>query len=316
MALNTQQHVVILVGGVGGAKLALGLQNIVAPDHLTIIVNTADDFWYYGLRVCPDIDTILYTLSRRVNQEMGWGVAHDTTTMLTTLGALGGETWFRLGDKDLATHLLRTQQLKQGQTLTQIVQSLARHMAIQPTVLPMTDAEVATIVTTIEYGQLAFQEYFVKHRWQPTVTALHYQGADDARMTDAVRQALQQADVILIGPSNPWLSIEPILTLPEMRATLKTSAAPVIAVTPIVEGKAIKGPTAKLMAELGYEVSVQAVADHYSPIIDGFIADYRDAIVKPNAKNWLNLDTIMTTETDKTCLAQQILQWINMMEVV
>lgn len=308
MALD--KKIVVLVGGVGGAKLALGLQAIVPPENLTIIVNTGDDFWHYGLRICPDLDTVLYTLSGRVNQEFGWGLADDSTVMLEHLRALGGDAWFKLGDKDLATHLFRTQLLREGYRLTEIVKRLAQAMGIQATILPMTDSEVATIVETVEYGKLEFQEYFVRHRWQPTVKALEYRGATTAQLSPEVSLALQNADIILLAPSNPWLSIAPILAIPNMRALLTAKAIPRVAVSPIVQGMAIKGPAAKLMAELGYEVSPRAVADYYQDLLTAFIYDERDPAWQSHGLELLSLDTIMLSHEQKIALAQRILNWL------
>lgn len=314
MALIKDTEVVVLVGGVGGAKLALGLQEIVAAENLTVIVNTGDDFWHYGLRICPDIDTVLYTLSGRVNREFGWGVADDSTTTLEALKTLGEDPWFLLGDKDMATHLLRSHMLRQKHSLTRIVQGLAANMGIECTILPMTDTEVPTMVETVEYGELEFQEYFVKHRWQPTVKSLHFKGMETATMSDAVRNAIDNADVIVFGPSNPWLSIAPILAVPEMRDSLLKRNVPRIAVTPIVEGKAIKGPAAKIMAELGYEVSAQTVAEYYDDVINAFVYDVRDKDFQSYDLNSISFDTIMTTDEDKARLAQQILGWIREVE--
>ncbi len=308
--LTKEKKVVVLVGGVGGAKLALGLQQVVPAENLTVIVNTGDDFWHYGLRICPDIDTVLYTLSGRVNREFGWGVAGDSTITLDTLKTLGEDPWFLLGDKDMATHLLRSHLLRQGHSLTEIVQHLASNTGIKCSILPMTDTEVPTMVETAEYGELEFQEYFVKHRWQPTVKSLRFKGIESATMSDAVRNAIDDADVILFGPSNPWLSIAPILAVPEMRESLLKRNIPRIAVTPIVEGKAIKGPAAKLMAELGYEVSAQTVAEYYGDVINAFVYDVRDNDFESYDLNSISFDTIMTSDEDKARLAEEILGWL------
>lgn len=316
MALITEKNIVVFVGGVGGAKLALGLQQIIAPENLTIIVNTGDDFWHYGLRICPDIDTVLYTLSGRVNREFGWGVADDSTITLDTLRTLGESPWFLLGDKDLATHLLRSHMLREGHTLTEIVQHLATEMAIKPKILPMTDAEVPTMVHTKVHGILEFQEYFVKHRWQPIVTSLEYRNMASATLSDDVQTALHNADVILFGPSNPWLSIAPILEIPAMRATLLSLNIPRIAVTPIVEGKAIKGPAAKLMAELGYQVSARSVAEYYGDAITAYIYDERDNSFESYQKPTVALNTIMKTDDDKAQLASAILDWVLKTEAI
>jgi len=314
VALITEKKVTLLVGGVGGAKLALGLQAIVPPENLTIIVNTGDDFWHYGLRICPDIDTVLYTLSGRVDQDNGWGVAGDSIVALDALNSLGEDTWFRLGDKDIATHLLRTHMLRSGSRLTEVVQHLATVMGIKPTILPMTDDELATRLDTEEHGELEFQEYFVRHRWQPQVKALHYVG--QATMTTEVRHAIEKSDIIVIGPSNPWLSIAPILSLPEMRDLIERQLVPRIAVTPIVQGAAIKGPAAKLMAELGYDVSARSVAEYYGAVINAFVFDERDASVKLNYLNSISLDTIMITREHKIALAENVLHWISEMEEI
>lgn len=306
------KKVVVLVGGVGGAKLALGLQQVVAPQNLTIIVNTADDFWHYGLRICPDLDTVMYTLSGRVDPVNGWGLADDSTIMLESLKNLGEDAWFRLGDKDLATHFLRTHLLKQGHSLTEIVQHLSNVMGIQPTVLPMSDAEIATIINTEEHGELAFQEYFVKHRWQPTVVGIRFDGVPRTKMPQPVRKAIEEADVILFGPSNPWLSIAPILAVPGMRDLLKEQNVPCVAVTPIVEGQALKGPAAKIMQELDYdEVSAQTVAEYYGDILTAFVYDERDSSFELQGLKTIAFDTIMVSDEDKSRLARDILHWIS-----
>lgn len=311
MALNLniseQPQVVVLVGGVGGAKLAYGLARILPPEKLTIIVNVADDFWHYGLRVCPDSDTLMYTLSGLVNKTNGWGLNGDTTSMLDMLRQYGETPWFGLGDRDLATHLLRTQMLRAGQRQTEVTQQLTRNLGIQCALLPVTDQEVATIVDTVEYGELAFQEYFVKYRWQPQVKAIRYQGIESARLTPEVEQAVLNADLIVFGPSNPWLSIEPVLAIPGMRDLLQSRSIPRAAVTPIVEGQALKGPAAKIMQELGYEVSPTTVAQFYGQTINCFITDARDQNLPVSSLQTLNFDTIMNNDADKVRLAQQVL---------
>lgn len=306
MALN----IVLLVGGVGGAKLAYGLREILPADNLTIVVNTGDDFWHYGLRVCPDLDTITYTLSDLVDKRNGWGVANDTTQMLQGLQRYGEDAWFRLGDIDLATHLLRTQRLHHGETLTAITAHLRSQLGIQHTILPMTDAEVATVVETAEYGDLEFQTYFVRHRWQPTVTGLRYTNADKAQPTQAIYDALERADAILIGPSNPWLSIAPILNVRGLREALIARDVPRVAVTPIVSGKALKGPTAKIMAELGLPTTVEAVGEFYGQVINGFVYDQCDPVLSMDGLRTVGLQTIMRTDRDKIGLAEAIVRWL------
>ncbi len=307
MAIN---NVVVLVGGVGGAKLAFGLSKILSPEQLTIIVNTGDDFWHYGLRICPDIDTIMYTLSGVVNREFGWGVADDSRNMLSMLKRYGEAPWFTLGDKDLATHLLRTQWLREGRRLTDITRQLTTALGIQHPILPMTDDEAPTRVDTAEYGELEFQEYFVRYRWQPVIRKIHYTGAEQANLTPEVCDALQQADAIIVGPSNPWLSIAPILALPQMKEMLLAREIPRVAVTPIINGQAVKGPAAKLMAELGYTVSAESVARYYGDLINGFVVDETDTPLQLSHTRVVSLPTFMQTDEDKVVLAQRVLHWI------
>lgn len=315
---NEAPRVLALVGGVGGAKLALGLQGVLPEGALTVVVNTADDMWHYSLRICPDVDTVLYTLSGRVDPVNGWGVAGDSVTTLETLRALGAEAWFRLGDKDMATHLLRTHMLREGATMTQITAHLAGALGVKARVLPMSDDFIETRITTTEYGTLGFQEYFVKHRWQATVTALAYEGADVARMTPQVRDAIAQADVIFFAPSNPFLSIAPILSVPNLREALLERRVPRIAVSPIVAGQAIKGPAAKIMRELGMEASAQAVAQWYGALANGFAYDVREASFAANVNGQVAraFDTMMITTQDKERLARELLAWAQAREIV
>jgi len=302
--------IVALVGGVGGAKLAHGLAQVLPPENLTVVVNTGDDFWHYGLRICPDFDTVMYTLGGVVDPVNGWGVCGDTVAMLSALERYGETPWFRLGDQDLATHLLRTEALHHGERLTTIMQRLTKALGIHSSILPMTDDEVSTIVDTVEYGRLSFQDYFVRYRWQPTVRSLTYDGVERATVTSEVAHAVAQADAIMIGPSNPWLSLAPMLSMPGLREALLTRDIPRIAITPIVGGKAIKGPAAKLMAELGYEVSAQSVAEFYREYINGFIYDQVDInFIRPDVR-YLLTNTIMQTDADRAVLAQQALTWI------
>jgi LPPG:FO 2-phospho-L-lactate transferase len=306
----THPNVVLLVGGVGGAKLAYGLSQTLAPQNLTIIVNTADDFWHYGLRICPDIDTIMYTLAGRVDKQQGWGIANDTTQMLKALATYGEDTWFRLGDTDLATHILRTDRLRHGATLTQVTAELKQSLGIQHTILPMTDDEVATIIDTEEHGEMAFQTYFVRHRWQPTVRQLTYRGAAQAALSPAAAKAIATADAIVLGPSNPWLSIAPILAIPALQAALVAREVPRVAVTPIVSGQAIKGPTAKIMQELGIAPSAQEVALYYKNVINGFLYDQSDQPLTIDSLRLTSCQTVMRTDRDKIALAEALMTWI------
>lgn len=308
---------VVFVGGVGGAKLAHGLAQILPPGRLTIIVNTGDDLWHYGLRICPDMDTVMYTVGGVVDPVNGWGVAGDTTNALEALRRYGEQPWFRLGDQDIATHLLRTLALRDGERLTTITARLTKSLGILHTILPMTDDSVATMIQTAEYGELEFQEYFVRYRWQPTVQALRYAGAESAQVTPEVEAAVKQADVILIGPSNPWLSIAPILSVSGMRELICAQDVPRVALTPIVGGQALKGPAAKIMAELGLEVSPRAVADEYGEIVNGFVYDEQDANLnfgKFSHLRTFSCDTIMQDEISRAQLARRMLNWITAWE--
>ena len=309
MALESQ-NVVVLVGGVGGAKLAHGLAQLLPPERLTVIVNTGDDFWHYGLRVCPDLDTVTYTLAGLVNKANGWGVDGDTFNALSALKRYGEDPWFGIGDKDLATHLLRTQALAKGDSLTAFTQKLTKALGINQTILPMTDAPVATKVATIEQGELDFQIYFVRHRWQPTVIAIRFDGVETATVSAEAQRAIADADVILFGPSNPWLSIAPILAVRGMREALIARAVPCVALSPIVGGEAIKGPAAKMMAELNYPVTATAVSDYYRGVINGFVYDERDSELKIDGLRTNTFDTIMRSDEDRVVLARKMLQWI------
>lgn len=304
------RRIVLLAGGVGGAKLAHGLAQVLSPEQLSVIVNTGDDFWHYGLRICPDLDTVMYTLSGLVDPVNGWGVAGDTVAMLSALQRYGEETWFRLGDQDVATHLLRTQALRGGSRLTEVTARFSKTLGVACQIMPMTDDEVSTIIDTVEYGELAFQEYFVRYRWQPTVKAIRFDGIETARPTPEVEAAIAEADAIVFGPSNPWLSIAPILAVPGLRTLIEAQLVPRIALSPIVAGRALKGPAAKLMAELGWDVSASAVARYYGDLINGFVYDVRDAGADVKTKNAVTFDTIMKTDADRAALASAMLEWI------
>jgi LPPG:FO 2-phospho-L-lactate transferase len=271
-------HVLALCGGVGGAKLAFGLTRLLGPDDLTIVVNTGDDFEHLGLAISPDLDTVIYTLSGLADADRGWGLAGETWNFLETLKRLGGEDWFMLGDRDLATHVLRTRALAAGETLSQVTARLAARLGVAHGVVPMSDEPVRTWVDT-EDGPLAFQHYFVRERCAPAAVAIRVEGAAAARPSPAFAAALERPDLaaILICPSNPYLSIDPILAVPGVREALAEAEAPRLAVSPIIGGSAIKGPTAKLMRELGITPSAEAIAVHYSGLIDGLVLDDMDA---------------------------------------
>lgn len=309
--MNTKKRIVLLVGGVGGAKLAYGLAKLLPPEQLTLIVNTGDDFWHYGLRVCPDLDTITYTLGGVVNPQFGWGLDGDTRETMDSLEQFGEEPWFGLGDRDLATHLYRTKLLHQGESLTKVTQRIAQSFGVEHSILPMTDAEVPTMVETEDHGTLGFQEYFVKHGWQPTVKSIYSRNVARAGLNEAVRAAIYEADAIVIGPSNPWLSINPILSVSGMRAMIEGCNIPRIAITPIIQGKAVKGPTAKIMRELGYEVTPNVVCEFYDNVINGFIVDKRDDfedcdfLIPTRA-----IDTLMTNNEMRVQIACDLLIWL------
>lgn len=268
---------IALTGGIGGAKLALGLARVLAPDRLTIVVNTGDDFEHLGLHISPDIDTTLYTLAGIANPELGWGRADETWSFMAVLERLGGPTWFKLGDRDLALHVERTRRLKAGATLSAVTAHLAESLGVGPRVLPMSDDAVRTVVES-DQGPLAFQDYFVGRKCAPRVTAIRFAGADQARPAPGVLAALAEPGLagVILCPSNPWLSVDPILAVPGLREALRASGAPVVAVTPIIAGKAVKGPTAKIMAELGLDVSVLSIVAHYRGLIGGFVLDAED----------------------------------------
>jgi LPPG:FO 2-phospho-L-lactate transferase len=269
--------VLALSGGVGGAKLALGLYRVLPPDKLTVVANTGDDFEHLGLTVSPDLDTLLYTLSGQANPELGWGRRDETWTFMAALEKLGGETWFRLGDGDLATHVERTRRLAAGETLSAVIDDFRRRLGIAARLLPMSDDRVRTRLST-DQGWLDFQDYFVGQRCAPAVTRFEFAGAESARPNGDVIAALAdpQLRAVVICPSNPFISVDPILALPGLREALRDCRAPVVAVSPIIAGKAVKGPTAKMMAELGLPVEAAAVARHYRDFLDLYIADEAD----------------------------------------
>lgn len=273
----TGGRIVALSGGVGGAKLALGLAHTLPGDRLIVVANTGDDFVHLGLHVSPDIDTVVYTLSGRADPERGWGRRDESWSFMAALRELSGTGWFNLGDGDLAMHVWRTRRLAAGAGLTEVTADIADRLGIAATILPMTDDPVATVVETPD-GPLAFQEYFVRDRCEPKVTGFRFDGIDTAAPCPALLRALSSGDLaaILITPSNPFVSIDPILALAGLRDALKACGRPIVAVSPIVGGKAIKGPAAKMMVELGLPSTAAAVARHYRGLIDGFVIDEAD----------------------------------------
>jgi LPPG:FO 2-phospho-L-lactate transferase len=300
-------RVVVLTGGVGGAKLVLGLAQVMPPADITAIVNTGDDFRHFGLYVSPDIDTLLYTLAGKANAAQGWGREDETWSFMAALRSLGGADWFALGDGDLALHVLRTAALARGETLSAVVAGFARSWGIGARILPMTDDVVETYLAT-DAGELAFQDYFVARRCAPMVSAIRFEGAARATPAAGVLAAIGDAatDAILIAPSNPYLSVDPILAVPGIAAALRSAAAPVVAVSPLVGGKAVKGPTGKLMAELGVAVTPSAIAAHYAGMIDGLLVDERDGVRDPGVA-CARADTLMHSLDDKARVARAAL---------
>jgi LPPG:FO 2-phospho-L-lactate transferase len=307
--------IVAFAGGVGGAKLADGLARCLPPENLTVVVNTGDDFEHWGLKICPDLDTVCYTLAGLANPETGWGRTEESWEIFENIRQLGGEDWFHIGDKDLATHIERTRRLKVDQPLSLVVHDFCRAWGIGATVLPMTDQSVATIVDTIEFGELPFQEYFVHQRCEPTVKGFRFDGIDRAQPAPGVIQAIQAADAIIFCPSNPWVSIDPILkTLAPGPSPLKGEGKTVIAVSPIIGGQTVKGPAAKMFAELGVEPSALAVAKHYGKSISGFVLDTVDAHLAGEVEKLgihpLVTQTLMKTVEDRQHLAEDVLNFI------
>jgi LPPG:FO 2-phospho-L-lactate transferase len=305
-------RVVELAGGVGGAKLGEGLQAVVG-DRLTVIVNTADDTERHGLLVCPDHDTVLYTLAGLENPELGWGLAGDSWTTMAAMERYGEEGWFRLGDRDLATHIVRTNRLRGGARLTDVLLGLQRSLGIAATILPMTDEPVRTRVRTDD-GWLDFQDYFVRLRQSPEVREVAFAGIEAARPTAEVRAAIEAADIIVVAPSNPIVSVGPILALPgmsELLAAARGRGARIVAVSGIIGGKALKGPADRMLASLGHEPTALGVARGYSGLIDAFVLDTVDAELAPAVEDHgiraVVTDTIMTDDASRARLAREVL---------
>lgn len=296
--------VAVLTGGVGGAKLVDGLYRLMPAGSVTAIVNTGDDFVHFGLPVSPDIDTLLYTLADKANRALGWGREGETWNFMAALRSLGGEDWFNLGDGDLALHVLRGHALTQGAPLSVVTARFAAAWDLALTVLPMSDDPVGTWLDTDE-GPLPFQRYFVARRCQPKVAAVRFEGAERARPAAGVVEAIMAADVVVVAPSNPWLSIDPILAVPGIRAALNSCAGPVVAVSPLVEGKAVKGPTAKLMGELGLDVTNAAIGKHYAGLLDAMLIHGEDAA--PDGLTIARTDTLMRDASDRERVARAAL---------
>jgi LPPG:FO 2-phospho-L-lactate transferase len=302
--------VVALSGGVGGAKLALGLSRILPPDNLLVVANVGDDFEHLGLHISPDADTLMYVLAGVDNKKLGWGRQDETWAFMETLAALGGENWFRLGDRDLAVHVERTRRLRQGESLSAITADFCRRLGVGPRMLPATDDRLRTRLRTDE-GWLDFQDYFVRLQCRPVVREIAFEGAEEARPHPELLAALrdERLRAAIICPSNPFISVEPILAAAGMREALSSCAAPVIAVSPIIGGRAVKGPTAKMMAELGMTPSAAAAAERYGDLIDGYVMDIADAAETAHVAAKVTLaSTLMTNLKEREELARVVLE--------
>ena len=305
---------IALSGGVGGAKLAFGLARELSPDQLLIVANTGDDFEHLGLRVCPDLDSITYALAGCENRTQGWGIEGESWNFMEALTQLKGETWFALGDRDLATHVMRTLKLRAGASLTQVTQALTRALDIKHHVVPMSDDPVSTFVET-DSGTLNFQDYFVRQRCAPRVTSFSFVGAQQAAIQTDLRAALASPELraVILCPSNPFVSVGPILELPGMRELLAQSSVPVVAVSPFIDGKAVKGPAAKMMQELGMPVTNAALAEHYRGIVTAWVIDHHDRDQAQDIRD-LGFDcramqTLMKDDNDRTLLAKSVVEY-------
>ena len=298
-----------LAGGVGGAKLVLGLCSVLSPEELVVVVNTGDDEIFYGLHVSPDLDTVMYTLAGLANPETGWGLRGDTFNALEMMGHYEPSPWFKLGDRDLATHIRRTQLLGEGETLSKVTRALCNGLGIQHRVVPMSDHRVRTIVDT-EEGEMPFQEYFVRRRCEPRVRGLRFSGLEEAVPSPDFEAALDRAGSIVFCPSNPFLSVAPILALPGVRERIAASSGPRVAVSPIVGGRALRGPAAKMLGELGYEASALGVAGLYRGLCDIWVLDEADRHLSDGVRD-LGMEpavtrTVMGKDEDKVALASYV----------
>ncbi len=302
--------VTLLAGGVGAARLLRGLAAVIRPSDLTVIVNTADDDVFHGLHVSPDVDTILYTLGGLSDPGRGWGILGDTFHTIDALDRYGSETWFRLGDRDLATHLFRTNELRAGRSLSEVTAAQARALGVDVTVLPMSDGAVRTIIDTAD-GRLSFQEYLVRERAQPTVRSIRYEGIRSAKPAPGVLAAVERADILIIAPSNPFVSIGPILGLAGVRAALRRASAPVVAVSPLIGGRPVKGPADRMMRALGMKPSPLPLAELYKDLLDGLVIDSADESHVPALeKRGLRVattNTLMKTPARSSAVAREVL---------
>jgi LPPG:FO 2-phospho-L-lactate transferase len=304
--------IVALAGGVGGAKMAHGLQRVLAPGELTVVVNTADDFLLYGLHISPDLDTVMYTLAGIADPVNGWGVASDTHHTLDAIARFGYEPWFTLGDRDFATHIVRTDRLRAGESLSDVTGDLARALGVSSKILPMTNDRVATLVDT-PAGRLEFQDYFVGRRQSDNVLGVAFAGVEQASAQADAVAAIRRAEAVIIAPSNPIVSIGPILATPGMREALRQSSAPIVAVSPIVGGRALKGPAANMLATLGHDVSPLGVARIYGDMADGMVIDETDRDLAPEielrGQRVLITKSVMGDADDRARFASEVLDF-------
>jgi LPPG:FO 2-phospho-L-lactate transferase len=308
---SSDLNVVALAGGVGGARLADGLAQVLQPEHLTIVVNTGDDFIHFGLHISPDLDTVCYTLANLANPETGWGRIHETWTVFENLKRMGMPDWFQLGDADLATHLVRTIRLSEGWPLSQITADFCNEWGIKVKVLPMSDDAVRTWVCTME-GDLEFQEYFVHQQSRPAVNGFRFEGIEKSRPATGILEAIDRCDVVIFCPSNPWVSIDPILAVPHIRHAL--AKKPMFAVSPIIGNRTVKGPAAKMFSEMGIQPSPLAVAQHYCNLLKGIWIDNSDNGLVGDI-NMLGIQTymadiLMHDRQDRSRLAQEVIDTI------
>jgi len=298
---------VLLAGGVGGAKLADGMSRLLPAENLTIIVNTGDDFDHLGLRICPDLDTVMYTLAGVANPVTGWGRLEESWRAAGEVGRLGGPDWFRLGDLDLATHLTRTHLLAEGLSLTEVTRHLCGRFGVSVSILPMSDQPAPTIIVS-DGGDMAFQVWFVKEQWQPPVRKICL--PEDVRASAKAIVALEKADAVVIAPSNPFVSVDPILNVYPIRELVMDVPQAVVAVSPIIGGRAVKGPAAKMMAEMGLPVNAAAVARYYGELIDAFVYDQEhEGTVEGLDASLLCVDTLMRDSDDRVRLARDVISF-------
>lgn len=302
-----------LSGGVGGAKLAYGLSQVLSTNQLQVIANTADDFEHLGLSISPDLDSLMYAMAGLNNEDLGWGVKGETWQFMSAIKRLQGEAWFNLGDQDLATHILRTEMLKQGQSLSDVTTELFQRLGVQHSVLPMCDEKVSTMVATAD-GELSFQHYFVKEQCQINVTGFRFAGVEQAALGAKQKQAIASADAVLVCPSNPFVSVAPILAVPDLKSAIVKKQKPIAVVSPIIAGQAVKGPAAKMMQELNMPVNALAVAKYYQGFASHFVLDQQDAHLKVEIEQLgmqvLVCQTLMKNGEDKIALAQQVCDWL------